>query len=277
MIGRDYRHVAENREPLYKLRGRALHDTFLAGDPVSAMRAKLLRRKDDLLTDEGVIAALGWLMRLETPLKNYRLLAINKVSMTAVALFYRGLGGPIWSPLTWPEIDPASFMCDEAIDALFLDGLRDELRKRGEESGGKRSELVKRLKGAVKKSTIRRLPGLELNSLGVVTNLALPHNNLNGTIHRDVFSTKVMNCVKVLDLGENKGISGSIPSTVGLLRLCHTLLLNDCSLSGSIPNGISTMLQLKVLDLSRNKLTGALPSRLLDLKQLREMNVSWNK
>lgn len=254
-----------------------MHGTDLEGDPLAALEAKLMRRTDDPLTNEGVLNALGWLLRLETPDKGLRLLAINKVAMAAIALFFRDCGGPGFSPRPWPEIDKKDYLSDEEVDELFLDELRKELTKRGEATTGKRQVLLARLKDSVKRTMKRTLPGLEVNPFGVCVNLQLPNNNLNGSLHRDVFSTKVMTSLHILDLSFNKGLRGTIPSTLSLLPLCHTLRLNNCSFTGTIPSGIATMGSLKRLDLSNNSLSGSLPPRFVDLKKLQSMDVSFNK
>jgi hypothetical protein len=67
----------------------------------------------------------------------------------------------------------------------------------------------------------------------VVTTLALPNNNLQGTIPSDI---QLLTTLRRLDLSKNPGLVGTIPPELGSFRVMKELYLSDTSLGGSIPS-----------------------------------------
>ena len=66
----------------------------------------------------------------------------------------------------------------------------------------------------------------------------------------------------------NNGLSGTIPTEVGLLTYMHKLFLSGNELSGTIPSELGYMTRLWTLDLTGNKLSGTVPTELGTLRQL---------
>jgi Leucine-rich repeat (LRR) protein len=75
---------------------------------------------------------------------------------------------------------------------------------------------------------------------------ALTSSRLQGTLH-------------ILKLSRNPFINGSIPASVGQLKVLHELYACRCGLEGSLPEELSQLIQLRVLVLADNFLKGPLP------------------
>ncbi|XP_057468809.1 probable leucine-rich repeat receptor-like protein kinase At1g35710 [Actinidia eriantha] len=63
----------------------------------------------------------------------------------------------------------------------------------------------------------------------------------------------------VRDLSNNKGLTGTLPSSIGNLNKLAILSLNSNSFSGPILPSISNLSSLSWLDLTDNKLNGKIP------------------
>ncbi|GKV06075.1 hypothetical protein SLEP1_g18006 [Rubroshorea leprosula] len=70
-------------------------------------------------------------------------------------------------------------------------------------------------------------------------------------------------------------ISGTMPASIGNLKMLSTMKLPRCNLKGSIPNSIGSLANLVLLDLSWNQLSGSIPS-LSMLKNLTDLDLSCN-
>ena len=112
--------------------------------------------------------------------------------------------------------------------------------------------------------------GVETDSSGNVTELALPGNNLSGTLPAALGS---LTSLTTLDLSDNQ-LSGTIPDLTALTQL-QTLNLSANQLSGTIPD-LSTLTQLQTLNLSDNQLSRPIPD-LTALTQLQTLNLSANQ
>ena len=112
--------------------------------------------------------------------------------------------------------------------------------------------------------------GVEADSNGNVTELALPGNNLSGTLPAALGS---LTSLTTLDLSDNQ-LSGTIPDLTALTQL-QTLNLSANQLSGTIPD-LSTLTQLQILNLSDNRLTGTIPD-LGALSSLTTLNLGENQ
>eukprot|EP00978_Attheya_sp_CCMP212_P006757 scaffold15658_cov56-Attheya_sp.AAC.1 len=79
-----------------------------------------------------------------------------------------------------------------------------------------------------------------------------------------------------LDLGRH-GLTGRIPTEIGLLTDIEILRMAENSLSGFIPNEIGNLLKLSRLDLQTNALSGSIPDELGHMKKLTDINFCANK
>ncbi|KAL7195000.1 hypothetical protein ACSBR1_035255 [Camellia fascicularis] len=69
--------------------------------------------------------------------------------------------------------------------------------------------------------------------------------------------------------------SGTLPDSVGNLRVLSRIELSRCNFSGLIPNSIANLTQLPYLDLSYNNFTGTIPSFQMS-KNITYINLSYN-
>ncbi|XP_059429259.1 receptor-like protein 19 [Corylus avellana] len=56
------------------------------------------------------------------------------------------------------------------------------------------------------------------------------------------------------------GFSGTLPSSIGNLKMLSTVGLGSCNFIGSIPDSMASLTQLKYLDISNNKFSGSIPN-----------------
>lgn len=96
----------------------------------------------------------------------------------------------------------------------------------------------------------------ECSEDGVLTELRLNENNLKGTIPEE-FGQFVM--LKSADFSNNSRLSGSIPTTIGLLTNLESFAVTESGMSGTIPIEIGELTLLKTLSLGGNMLAGLLP------------------
>lgn len=71
----------------------------------------------------------------------------------------------------------------------------------------------------------------------------------------------------------NLGLTGSIPSEIGLLSELETLDLSHNRLSGELPGELANLTKLETLNLEGNSLSGELPSALTALNTLKNINL----
>jgi Leucine-rich repeat (LRR) protein len=122
--------------------------------------------------------------------------------------------------------------------------------------------------------------GTEANWYGITCNvanskvekIALPDNNLVGTIHAGIWR---LSEVLYLDLSGNF-LSGAIPGELRKLKNLGSLFLNANSLTGSIPAGLADLKKLLNLSLDSNQLTGQIPTTLGSLTNLRSLRLNSN-
>ena len=112
--------------------------------------------------------------------------------------------------------------------------------------------------------------GVEVDSSGNVTELALSGNNLSGPLPAALGS---ITSLTTLDLRDNQ-LSGTIPDLTALTQL-QTLNLSANQLSGTIPD-LTALTQLQTLNLRDNRLTGTIPD-LAALTQVHTLNLSDNR
>ncbi|KAJ0513173.1 putative leucine-rich repeat-containing, plant-type, leucine-rich repeat domain superfamily [Helianthus annuus] len=87
---------------------------------------------------------------------------------------------------------------------------------------------------------------------------------------------KILNIFTSVDFSNN-GFQGSIPVTVGDLKLLKLVNLSHNALSGPVPVPIRKLTNLESLDLSVNKLSGSIPPQLSSLSFLSTLNLSYNE
>ncbi|KAJ6942378.1 hypothetical protein NC652_008257 [Populus alba x Populus x berolinensis] len=82
-------------------------------------------------------------------------------------------------------------------------------------------------------------------------------NQLSGTIPPKLFSSE-MKLIHVLF--ESNKLTGSIPSTLGLVKTLEVVRLDNNSFRGSVPSDINNLTSVSTMFLSNNDLTGPLPN-----------------
>ena len=105
-----------------------------------------------------------------------------------------------------------------------------------------------------------------------VTSIALPQNNLTGTIPSELGN---LSNLKRLDFRANN-LTGTIPSELGDLGSLQQLNLRANNLTGTIPSELGKLDSLLDLFLSINELTGTIPSELGKLDSLLDLFLSRN-
>ena len=109
--------------------------------------------------------------------------------------------------------------------------------------------------------------GVNTNSDGRVTELALPDNQLTGEIPPEL--SRLSN-LSVLALPDNQ-LTGEIPPELGLLSNLTGLLLGDNQLTGKIPPELGRLSNLMLLFLDNNRQKDAIPPELGRLSNLTEL------
>lgn len=81
-------------------------------------------------------------------------------------------------------------------------------------------------------------------------------NNLNGLISPDI---ALLESLTELHLHDNPNLMGSLPVSIGNLKLLDTLNLKNCGLTGSLPPSMADMTALTSIEIASNAFTGMLP------------------
>ncbi len=103
-----------------------------------------------------------------------------------------------------------------------------------------------------------------MSSLSVIHELVLCFKNLESTFECD---NHIPSRVTSIDL-RDRGLSGSLPSSLGQLSNLRHLDLVDNFFSGVIPSSLGQLSNLEYMDLSNNFLSGEIPAALGQLTQL---------
>ncbi|XP_022152411.1 probable leucine-rich repeat receptor-like protein kinase At5g49770 isoform X2 [Momordica charantia] len=118
------------------------------------------------------------------------------------------------------------------------------------------------LTGALPVSTSNS-PGLDL--LLEAKHFHFSGNQLSGTISPKIFSSEM---ILLHILFDGNKFSGSIPSTLGLVKTLEVLRLDRNYLTGNVPSNLSSLINVNELNLAYNKLIGPLPN----LTQMTSLN-----
>ncbi|KAK6263920.1 hypothetical protein SCA6_019354 [Theobroma cacao] len=79
------------------------------------------------------------------------------------------------------------------------------------------------------------------------------------------------------DLSYNKGLTGSLPASIGNLKNLTNLILVGCGFNGPIPDAIGSLSQLKYLSLNSNGFTGPIPPSIGHLSNLVWLDLADNQ
>jgi len=291
----NYRLTAETNERVLVTRQRALHDTdFDTHNAGEAMLTQLAKRVDDPLADPEVLAAISWLMRLETRDPGLRLLAINRRVLSSIGLFYRDTGGVTWDPLKWPAID--SKTGEKTLRGIEVTPVGTVVRLKLPENnlvGVVPRDFTKSVQ-YLKELDLHGNPGLGGALPGTIGNLSLcarldlsfcgfegplppqlslmlnlEELNLNNCGFTGDLNPRLVDCSKLqrLNLSNNQFV-GELPRSWGRLKRLRTLLVkNNCNIRGSIPDEWAELYSLEEIDVRNNKLAGEVPRAILSLLQ----------
>ncbi|KAH6761124.1 Leucine-rich repeat protein kinase family protein [Perilla frutescens var. hirtella] len=113
-------------------------------------------------------------------------------------------------------------------------------------------------------------PGLDM--LVQTKHFHFGRNKLSGEIPPQLFSSKLT--LKHLLL-ENNQLTGSIPSTLGLVQSLEVIRLDKNLLSGPVPDNLNNLTKVQDLYLANNKLTGPMPN-LTQMDSLNYVDLSNN-
>jgi Leucine-rich repeat (LRR) protein len=91
---------------------------------------------------------------------------------------------------------------------------------------------------------------------GRIISIALPNNNLNGTLTSAIVQLSVISALKTLNLSGSR-LPGVLPSAIGTMRTLRTLNLSAIGLSGALPKELANLDSLEVLRLDTNNLSGS--------------------
>ncbi|KAK9938706.1 hypothetical protein M0R45_015428 [Rubus argutus] len=113
-------------------------------------------------------------------------------------------------------------------------------------------------------------PGLDM--LQNAKHFHFSNNQLSGSIPPQLFSSN-MSLIHLLF--DRNNFTGSIPSTIGLVKTLTAVRLDRNSLSGPVPSSLSNLSNVAELHLSNNRLTGPVPN-LTDMTSLNYVDISNN-
>ncbi|KAK4402053.1 putative leucine-rich repeat receptor-like protein kinase [Sesamum angolense] len=107
-----------------------------------------------------------------------------------------------------------------------------------------------------------------------VTSLILAGMGVEGSEFSDISS---LTGLQFLDLSNNIGLKGVLPSSIGNLKNLTVLILIGCSFFGPIPDSIGSLQQLVYISLNSNSFSGSIPPSIGNLSQLSWLDLSMNK
>ncbi|KAI3509117.1 hypothetical protein L1887_24143 [Cichorium endivia] len=111
-----------------------------------------------------------------------------------------------------------------------------------------------------------------LDKLKKAKHFHLGDNQLSGDIRSELFSS---NMTLVHVIFNNNQLSGTIPSSIGLVGTLQAIRLDSNSLNGAVPQSITNLTSVRTLYLSNNNLNGPVPN-LTGMNSLRYVDMSNN-
>ncbi|XP_021866986.1 leucine-rich repeat receptor protein kinase HPCA1 isoform X2 [Spinacia oleracea] len=119
----------------------------------------------------------------------------------------------------------------------------------------------------------RRWEGIYCHESRVIE-IILPGTNLAGPLPEDIL---LLSELQTLDLSNNRGLTGPLPSNIGNLNNLVNLVLVGCNFSGSIPESIGSLQTLTHLFLNMNHFSGNIPHSIGNLTNLIWLDLSENQ
>ncbi|KAI4367066.1 hypothetical protein MLD38_022847 [Melastoma candidum] len=107
-----------------------------------------------------------------------------------------------------------------------------------------------------------------------IISIELSGNNISGQLQGDIGSFPEL---RILDLSYNKGLTGTLPGTIGNLRKLTELDLVGCGFTGPIPDKIGSLENLVRLSLNSNMFIGPIPPSLGNLSRLYWLDLADNR
>jgi hypothetical protein len=83
--------------------------------------------------------------------------------------------------------------------------------------------------------------------------------------------------LEVLDLSNNKGLHGSIPTEIGKLDRLQHLHMSSSALSGTIPTVLGNLKSLVSVNMYDNSLTGEVPAQIATIPTLKQLILTHNQ
>nr|GLL37553.1 probable leucine-rich repeat receptor-like protein kinase At5g49770 isoform X3 [Ipomoea trifida] len=106
-----------------------------------------------------------------------------------------------------------------------------------------------------------------------VVSIRLSSMSLNGGLSGFIDGLSQLN---TLDLSNNIGLKGTLPSSIGKLKNLRILMLIGCSFFGPIPDSIGSLQNLVYLSLTSNSFNGSIPHSIGNLSKLSWLDLSDN-
>ncbi|GKV49316.1 hypothetical protein SLEP1_g56072 [Rubroshorea leprosula] len=107
-----------------------------------------------------------------------------------------------------------------------------------------------------------------------VTSITLANMGLEGQVFSEIPSLTEL---QTLDLSYNKGLTGSLPASIGDLTKLTNLNLIGCGFTGAIPDTIGNLQQLIMLSLNSNRFRGQIPPSIGNLSKLYWLDLADNQ
>ncbi|PIN22244.1 Serine/threonine protein kinase [Handroanthus impetiginosus] len=107
-----------------------------------------------------------------------------------------------------------------------------------------------------------------------VTSLMLAGMDVEGSEFGDISS---LTGLSLLDLSNNVGLKGILPSSIGNLKNLTVLILVGCSFFGPIPDSVGSLHQLVYISLNSNSFSGPIPPSIGNLSRLSWLDLSMNQ